>query len=253
MRDTIYDTDTYKYKYIDVMSKLIKYSLFGLIAVILAFFLVYTLFLNSIVRTGIETVGSQMTQTVVTVENVSLSLFSGQGTIEGLKVDNPEGFKTEHAVVIQSMDISVDITSLLSDKIIINEINITNPVFSVIQKIPENNLMMLMNNMKETQETETESEAYSTAMVIEYLVVKDGRISVSPNIGSNEKRTVGMGTIELTDIGTENDVPVVQTVRKVASAVVKEVLVSALGGELKDLKNKAKDAVKDIFNRKNRK
>jgi len=226
------------------MKKLTKYSLIGLGALLLTFFLVFAVFLNSIVKSGIEHVGSDMMQTSVTVDDVSISLFSGKGTIRGFKVDNPEGFKKEHAVDIGSLDITVDITSLLSDEILINEIIITNPAFSVIQKVPQNNLMMLMKNMEEVED----SDATSPAMIVEYLLVKDGKISVSPNIGSDKQATVGMGTVELTDVGREENNSMVKTIRQISSQIIGEALRSALSGEMEDLKEGAKDAVKDLFN-----
>lgn len=227
------------------MSKGAKYSLFGLFGIFLIGFLILTFSLDYVVKSGIESTGTELTQTGVTVDGVSISPFSGTGTIEGLKVKNPEGFKSEYAIVIESFDISIDLGSILSDTIIINEIVIGEPALSVIQKVPENNLKMLMNNMKNATASESSS---STVMIIERLLVKNGQVTLTPNVGGKRTATVKMGDIELQGVGRAGSSSTRQVVQEVASKIINEALKSALSGQLEGLKDKAKDAVKDIFN-----
>ncbi len=54
--------------------------------------------LNRIVKAGVETVGPKVTGTTVTLRQVKISPFSAQGTLGGLLVGNPAGFKTDSAV-----------------------------------------------------------------------------------------------------------------------------------------------------------
>lgn len=227
------------------MSKGIKYSLFGFVGILVTAFLVVTLSLDYLVKSEIESMGTEMTQTSVTVDNVSVSPFSGSGTIEGLKVKNPDGFESEYAIVIQNFDISIDLGSILTDTLVINEILIGEPDFSVIQKVPENNLRMLMNNMNESM---GESSSSSSSMIIEQLLIENGRVTVTPNIGGKRSATVEMGTVELQGIGREGTIATKDVVRQVASKLINEALNAALSGQLDGLKDKAKDAVKDIFN-----
>lgn len=226
------------------MNKGIKYSLVGLAGILLLGFVALTFSLDYLVKSEIESTGTEMTGTGVTVENVSISPFSGTGTIEGLRVKNPEGFESEYAIVIQSFDISIDAWSILSDTVIVNEIVIGEPALSVIQKVPENNLRMLMNNMDEAMA----GESSSTAMIIEHLLVRDGQVTVTPNIGGQQSATVRMGDIELENVGKQGSSSTRQVIKQVSSRIINEALKSALSGQLDGLKDKAKDAIKDIFN-----
>lgn len=227
------------------MKKSLKYSLAGLVAILIIGFMAVTFFLDSIVKSGVEKVGTQMSGTQVTVESVSISPFSGLGTIEGLKVDNPEGFESEHAIVLRSLEISVDIGSVFSDEIIIHEIIISEPAISVVQKVPENNLRMLMSNFNAAM---SEGSSSSSTMIIEHLLVQNGQVTVTPSIGGSQSASVKMDKFELTNIGKEGSNSIEQVVNKVASKIINEALEAALSGELDNLKDKAKDAVKDIFN-----
>lgn len=227
------------------MSKSAKYILTGLATLLIAAFVVLTLSLDYLVTSGIETTGTEMTGTTVTVESVSLSPFSGQGTIERLRVQNPEGFDSEYAIVIQNFEIAVDVRSLLSDTVIVEEIRIAGPSISVIQKVPENNLRMLLKNME--SDAASESDSSMPALVIRKLVVSEGSVTVTPNIGAQPSATVSMNRIEMQNLGTDSD-SAKEVIRQVASRVIGEALQSALSGQLDELKNKAKDAMKDIFN-----
>jgi hypothetical protein len=127
----------------------------------------------------------------------------------------------------------------------VNDILIDEPALSVIQKIPENNLRMLMNNMDESM---GEGSSSSTGLIIKHLLVRNGRVSVTPNIGGERSATVKMGDIELQNLGESGSNSTAQVIRQITSRIVSEALNTALGGQIEGLKEKAKDAVKDIFN-----
>lgn len=226
------------------MRKSIKYSLAGIACILLLGFLVLTFSLDYLVKSGIESTGSEMMKSEVTVENVSISPFSGSGTIEGLRVRNPEGFDSDYAIVMKSFELSLNVGTLLSDTLVVNRIVIDEPALSVIQKLPENNLRILMKNMEESTQEESSS---SGGMIIEQLLVRNGRVSVTPNVGGERSATVKMGDIELENLGKSGS-STYQVVRQVTSKIIGEALKSALSGQIEGLKEKAKDAVKDIFN-----
>ena len=141
------------------MSKTIKFGLGGILAILLIGFLVLTMSVDSIVKNGIETVGSEMTGTAVTVERVSISPFSGTGTISGFRVENPEGFEQDYALEIEDFSIELNILSLFSDAIVVRNIEISSPSIYVEQKMPENNLRTIMNNIESTSSGEASEKA----------------------------------------------------------------------------------------------
>ena len=65
------------------------------VTLLVILFLGITFSLDRIVKTGIESLGSEMTGTPVKVESVSISPISGEGTISGFTIDNPEDFEGE--------------------------------------------------------------------------------------------------------------------------------------------------------------
>ncbi len=225
------------------MNKTLKYSVAGLLLIIVIGFIVLTLSLDYLVKSEIEAIGSEMTATSVTVEKVSISPLSGKGSIEGLKVDNPEGFKKDHAISMSNISIHMDPYTILSDTIAIRQIIITKPSVAVTQKVPQNNLNILMRNMEES----LASSESSSNMVIEHLLVKEGEVTVSATFTEGKSATVKMDTIELNKIGEEGSSSTRQVIVMVTERLMKEALKVALSGGLDKLKNEAGEAIEDMI------
>ncbi|MDO8598462.1 MAG: hypothetical protein Q7R45_17775, partial [Sulfuricaulis sp.] len=58
------------------------------------------LFLDGIVKQGIETVGTQVAKVEVKLDDAGVSIFSGKGALRGLQVANPKGYRAPQAVKV---------------------------------------------------------------------------------------------------------------------------------------------------------
>ncbi|MFU8859107.1 MAG: hypothetical protein ACNA8K_01660 [Cyclonatronaceae bacterium] len=224
------------------MAKGIKITLISVVVIIVVGFLILTLALDSFVKSNIEKVGSEMTGTIVTVGGVSISPFSGQGTITHLRVANPDGYGTENAIVVDDLFIKLNVRSLWSDVIEIEEIVVTAPAIYVEQQMPGNNLRTILNNINDaaSRGTPTESE-----MVIGRFLLKDGTVDLYTEIGGERSARVEMSEIELTNLGSDNGREATeQVVRQIADRVVEQALQAALQSGAEQLR----DAIEDLFN-----
>src|SRR5258707_15050984 len=97
-------------------------ALLLMVGLVVAFFS-----LNSIVKKGVETLGPQMTKVEVRLGSADISPLSGSGRLKKLFVGNPEGYKTPSAIQIGSVKVAVKVGSVLSDTIVVDEINIQAP------------------------------------------------------------------------------------------------------------------------------
>jgi len=161
-----------------------------------------------IVKAAIERVGSDVTQTEVMVEEVEISLTSGEGTIRGLVIGHPEGFE-EHVMRIGEARIVLDIGSLTSDTIVIKEISVTAPEVTVEIFGAGTNVSRLQENFAQTgggggggspSGGNPEDEKKS---VIERVVLADGRVDLKA-AGIDRGVGANLPTITLTDIGTDS-------------------------------------------------
>lgn len=223
------------------MSKGIKYGLISLLVLVVVGIGVLTITIDGIVESGITEIGSEMTGTPVTVDNVSISLFSGRGTVSGLRVANPEGYEEEYALVVDDFTIEVDVMSLFSDEVVVYEIIISSPVIYVEQQLPDNNIQTILNNINNTGSF----EASDSEMLIEHFLLQDGTADLYTEVGGERSAHVEMSTIELNNIGSGDGRQAVEDViRQIAEQVAEEASQAALesGGE------QLQDAIRDLFN-----
>jgi len=104
------------------MKKGFIYGLIGLLAVSVVGLVIFMFTIDSIVKSSIQYIGSEMTGTAVTVSGVSISPFSGKGTISGFRVANPEGYSRDFAVEIDQFSIELDLMTLFTDEVVIREL-----------------------------------------------------------------------------------------------------------------------------------
>ena len=106
------------------MKKLIVRILIGVVALVLVALVVIFFSLNSIVKKGVETVGPKLTKVDVRLGSAKLSPFSGSGQLTKLFVGNPEGYKTPSAIQVGDVKMGVEVGSLFSNTLAVDEVNI---------------------------------------------------------------------------------------------------------------------------------
>jgi len=210
------------------------------VTLLVLLFLGVTFTLDRIVKTGIESLGSEMTGTPVKVESVNISPISGEGTISGFTIANPEDFEGESMMRIGELSISLDVMSLLSDEILIHEIILIDPAFYVEQTVAGNNVLQILDNIDATAESETSE----TSMIIERFYLENAGIYVGATFGEDVEASYVIESLELRNIGGENEnTDTIQTIAYLADRVADEVLSEAV----KNGFNRVRDAIRGIF------
>ena len=210
------------------------------VTLLVLLFLGVTFTLDRIVKTGIESLGSEMTGTPVKLESVNISPISGEGTISGFTIANPEDFEGESMMRIGELSISLDVMSLLSDEILIHEIILIDPAFYVEQTVAGNNVLQILDNIDATAESETSE----TSMIIERFYLENAGIYVGATFGEDVEASYVIESLELRNIGGENEnTDTIQTIAYLADRVADEVLSEAV----KNGFNRVRDAIRGIF------
>src|SRR4051794_606538 len=100
-----------------MMKKIAIRVLIALCIVVILIIVSLGFFLDGAIKRGIETVGPMVAKVPITLEGVSLSLFSGSGKVKGLFVGNPEGYKTPSAIRVGQASLSLQPGSVFADKV----------------------------------------------------------------------------------------------------------------------------------------
>jgi len=189
-------------------------------------------FLGSIVRAGVNRYGPPLTKTTVELASAEVSPLTGHGTIKGLIIGNPPGWRSDRAVYLGQMHVAVVPRSVFGDHIIINDILIDKPEFTYETKIFDSNLKELLKNVESSADTRSQSAAPTPApsdqprrFEVKRFRLQNARITIG--VGS-AAITVPMPTIAIDDLGAnEGGLTASQLAAAVSGKVLRQVLLTA--------------------------
>jgi uncharacterized protein involved in outer membrane biogenesis len=235
------------------MKKLIVKLAIVLVVLLVAGLVASFFLLGTIVKKGVETVGPQITKTEMRLDGATLSVLSGSGTLKGLFVGNPEGFKTESAIKVGSVSVGISPGSLLSDKIHVTRVNVQAPEITFEGGLKGNNLSKLLDNVQASAggaATKTPADSKpsgaSKKLQVDDFLISGGRINLSVNVTGlgGKSATVPLPEIHFSNLGQGPDGI---TVADLTAKVMKEltrVAVEAAEKGIADLGKLGTDAVK---------
>jgi uncharacterized protein involved in outer membrane biogenesis len=225
----------------------------GLIVVVILGLLIAIagLWLDSMIKAGLETVGPRITRTAVTLERVRLSLLTGQGRIQGMVIGNPEGFQTENAFKLTDTRIRLKIGSVFSDRVVIDELEVDGLEVTYERGRSGSNIDQIQKNVEAfgsaaaptppAPQTAKEDESARRKFQINRLIVKNGRVRLSVAFMEGKAFDVSLPDIELIDIGTGlNGATLKEVVSRVFEAIQTDVGKTVAKPELGTAQDKAK-------------
>lgn len=239
------------------MKKLVKIMLILFVVCIVAAFLFFTMLIDKTVKHGVELVGPQIVGVPVALEDVDISVFTGSGEITNLVIGNPDGFDTEFLVKVDRAHLDVDLKTLLSDKIIIEEIIVEGPEFAYEMSLKGSNISKFLENLKRGKKDDAEEGV--KAEPAEEQKEKSGGKKIQINLFritdakvrlQSDAVVLPMPDIELKDIGKESDgVSPAEAAAEIFSEVSSNIVnvVSNIGGALKKTGSGIIKGIKGIF------
>ncbi|MCK9201540.1 MAG: AsmA family protein [Gallionella sp.] len=192
--------------------------------------------LNALVKTAIEKFGSEMTRAQVSVSKVDLSPTDGKGSLSGLSLGNPKGFKTDHAFRAGHIELALEPSSLAEDVILIHRIHIDSPDISYEENDGGTNFDAIQRNVERYLGASKKQQAGKDApkkMIIESLVIRNARVNY------NGMLDLKLPDIELHNIGKKSGgatsaqvtrAIIAELNTKLAIALAKTAAVGAVGG-----------------------
>jgi hypothetical protein len=212
--------------------------------------------LDSIVKAAVEKVGSDVTGTQVTLDNVEISLTSGKGSLLGYRMTNPSGFESDDAFKFDEVTVVVDTASVTSDPVIIKEILIAKPEVTYEIGNSGANLDAIQSNVKDyaagqSSGGQADSGGEGPKFIIEKLSLQGGKVNVLATQFPDNKMSSPLPDIHLTDIGKDGGGA---TPGEIAQQVMDQVLADISGavsqidisGITKNLSDSAKKALEGV-------
>jgi len=211
-------------------------TVIGFIIVLAAAFIVLSFAINGIVKSAIEEDGSELFQTAVEVGNVYISMWNGTSEIYGFTVSNPDQFSDQPAIELDEIQLKIDLASMLSDTILIENIRITGARLFFEQEGFGINLRSLNQNM------DLSADEDDAVIVIEHLVVESATVQVSSTIDRERTVEANIETIELEGIGRDGNNTLKQSMQQILEPLIERAIQEAMtGGLLRQLENRFKE------------
>ncbi len=194
------------------MKKLfLRIALVLVILVVLAIVAV-GLSLNTAIKKGVETLGPQIAKVDIKLAGVNLSLFSGSGSLKGLVIGNPEGYKTPHAISVGSTSVSISPGSVLSDKIVIKSIRVEAPEITFEVGPGGSNLQKIQANLESTMGASAtpsppaaEGKKPAKKLQVDEIIITGGKVTLGAALFGGKVAEAALPEIRLKDLGTGPD------------------------------------------------
>jgi hypothetical protein len=186
------------------MKKILGYSVLVVLILGIGLYITMQFFLGDIVKTAVNRVGPNITQTKVQLQAANISPLSGEGTLTGLTVGNPPGWSAADAFRLGKVHVSMEPFSVMKDHIVINELVIEQPEFVYETKLVASNIGDLLKNIEQAmgaREAEaTTKEGKPIKLVVKKLVMKEGRVSLG---AVGQAIAIPLPPINMVDIGVK--------------------------------------------------
>jgi uncharacterized protein involved in outer membrane biogenesis len=167
--------------------------------------------LGIIVKNAVETVVPKITGTPVKMGSFRFSVFTGNLKVENLVIGNPKGFSTEHAFMLGSLAVDINMNTILSKKIVIKEIKIDKTQIVYEQGLSTSNLGEIRSNIdkfvkKDKKEEKVEAQQKTGGgkkIQIDNFYFSGASVSLSAVLLQGQKANMPIPDIHLKDIGKE--------------------------------------------------
>ena len=166
--------------------KKLKWVLLAIVVVVVVVVVVVALNIDRAARKGVEIGGTQALGVETTCGGVHVGLLSGSVGLKGLRIANPEGYKTDRLMALGSGKVACDIGSLMSDEVVVHEILIDAPEMTLELKPalpPKTNIGDLLKKLEsdkqpadEQPDEATEDEGEPKTFKVELIRITGAKV-----------------------------------------------------------------------------
>jgi hypothetical protein len=186
----------------------------GLVLVLIVFGVYWLLgSLDGIVKNQIEAIGSELTGTRVGVGGVDIELTDGAGTITGLTVANPSGYKSNPAFSMNLLKVGIDLASIGKSPLVLNELIIDAPLVTMemnakgasnLKEISDNVAANTASADDEAAKAQADTGREPMRILIRKLLIKDVRYAVRGSAVKDVDVSGTLPAISMNNVGGSN-------------------------------------------------
>jgi uncharacterized protein involved in outer membrane biogenesis len=190
---------------------------------------VVSLALGKFVKAAVEAAGPRVLGAPVTLGLATISPWTGRGTLRGLVIGNPQGFKTPNAVKVGAVEVTLRLSSLLTDMIVVDRVVVRDPEVVWEMGSEGSNLTRLQRNAEASAAKLGGSSPAPAAkpakpgrsLLIRELEITGGKVGLAATAFGDGTLSAPLPPVRLTNLGGEGRSPseaAAEAMRAVTSA-----------------------------------
>jgi len=157
--------------------------------------------LDHVVKRAIEKYVPEILQATVELDEVKLSPADGAGTLRGLRIGNPKGFRAPHAATVGTIALAVDPTTVVKDVVLVRRIAVERPSITYEPGAKGSNFDVLQRNVERYVGAGGETKG-GRRLIVESLVIRGARVTYAPQVGRGTSTiSFDLPDIQLRDVG----------------------------------------------------
>ena len=196
-----------------------------------------TLFLDDIVRKGIETVGTQVAKVEVRLDDVGVSVFTGKGALRGLQVANPKGYRAPAAVKVGQALVVLKPLSVFSERVVVRSVVVQETEIHYEKRDGKTNLDVIQANVESVLPDRDKKTKPEKKLQIDSLVIRNAKVHVYGDKPDEPPTVLTLNEIHLKDLGQGPEgITGAELTRKLTAAVIKDTLAAMVRGVTDRLK-----------------
>ncbi len=165
--------------------------------------------INKITKAGIEQGGTYAMGVDTKLKSVNIGLFSGSMSMDGLSIDNPEGFKAEHFFSLGDGEVQVGLGSLMDDTVEVPVLKLNDIDLALEKDKGKANYQVILEHLAEVtgggdeQPDEPAEEEEGKRFIVRELVITD--VKVKAEVIGDISVPIVIPEIKLTDVGSDGE------------------------------------------------
>jgi hypothetical protein len=163
------------------------------------------------IRSAVNKHGPKMMGTGVKAQDVDVSLFSDGATLTDFVLGNPPGFTVPQAATAKEIRVRIDKKSLLTDRVVIDAIEVISPHLYYEIQGKTDNFRALLSSMRKAAKAAEPPPGQKPArwkkpkkhMLIREVIIRDGLVDLAAASLQGKPITVPLPDMRLTNIGAK--------------------------------------------------
>lgn len=153
--------------------------------------------------TLVQNIASNVLMTPVLISEFSIDENAGQVSLEGLSIDNPEGYSRKYALELFSINAELDLNATHENLLVIESMQINTPHISLETNNPgDSNIHMLLKNINTvSHENDTAVQNKELRIIINELTISNGVIKASPIEKPQQFLNISLPLVTVAGIG----------------------------------------------------